>query len=86
LTWQALSKRELSSLTVISSAVSNAVALMKNHLPDLDVEILCKDFTVDETEWQALDNSAYNAAHDFMSIYDFSRLAKSNENNSPGVV
>jgi hypothetical protein len=35
----ALSKRELSSTSVISSTVANVVALMKNHLPDLDMEI-----------------------------------------------
>jgi hypothetical protein len=40
-----LSKRELSS-----SVMANAMVLMKNHLSDLDVEILCKDFTVDVAE------------------------------------
>jgi hypothetical protein len=40
-----LSKRELSS-----SAVAKVVALMKNHLPDLDVEILHRDFIVDDAE------------------------------------
>jgi hypothetical protein len=47
---QALSKQELSSLAVISSGVANAVALMKNHLLDLDMEILRKDFTIDDAE------------------------------------
>jgi hypothetical protein len=47
---QAPSKRELSSSAVISSAMANVVALMKNHLPDLDVEILYKDFTVNDAE------------------------------------
>jgi hypothetical protein len=42
---QALSKQELSSL-----AVANAVALIKNHLPDLDMEILHKNITVDDGE------------------------------------
>jgi hypothetical protein len=46
----ALSKRELSSSAVIFFTVANAVALMKNHLPNLDVEILHKDFTVDDVE------------------------------------
>jgi hypothetical protein len=40
-----LSKRDLSS-----SAVANAVALMKNHLSDLDMKILHKEFTVDDAE------------------------------------
>jgi chromosome segregation ATPase len=42
---QGLSKRELSSSTVISSAVANIVALKKNHLPNFDMEIVRKDFT-----------------------------------------
>jgi transcriptional regulator NrdR family protein len=75
---QALSKRELSS-----SAVANAVALMKNHLPDLDMEILHKDFTVDDAERETLVNSAYDAAHGFVSMYDFSSLTEPDEKNSP---
>jgi hypothetical protein len=66
---QALSKRELSSL-----AVANAMALMKNHLPDLDVEILQKDFIVDHVEREILVNNAYDATHDFVSLYDFPAL------------
>jgi hypothetical protein len=27
--------------------MANATALFKNHLPDLDMEILRKDFTID---------------------------------------
>jgi hypothetical protein len=70
-------------LAVISSAVANAVALMKNHLPDPDMEIFCKDFTDDDAEQETLVNSAYDAAHDFVSLYDFSSLAESDDNNSP---
>jgi hypothetical protein len=33
----------------ISSAVANVVMLFKNHLPDLNMEILCKDFTIDDS-------------------------------------
>jgi uncharacterized membrane-anchored protein YhcB (DUF1043 family) len=47
---QELSKREFSSSTVISSAVANAATLFKNHLPNLDMEILRKDFTIDDAE------------------------------------
>jgi hypothetical protein len=50
------------------------VALMKNHLPDLDLEILCKDFTVDDVEREVLVNSAYDATQDFFSLYDFPAL------------
>jgi hypothetical protein len=80
---QALSKQELSSSVVISSIVANVVTLFKNHLPDLDMEILCEDFTIDDAEREALPNSAYDTAHDFVSLYDFSSLAESGDNNSP---
>jgi hypothetical protein len=36
---------------VISLAVANAATLFKNHLPNLDMEILRKDFTIDDAEW-----------------------------------
>jgi hypothetical protein len=71
---QALSKWELSSSMVISSTVANDVALFKNHLLDLDMEILSKDFTIYDAEQEALANSVYDAAHEFVSLYDFSSL------------
>jgi hypothetical protein len=80
---QALSIRRLSSSMVISSAVVNVVALMKNHLPNLDMEILHKDVTVDDVERETLVNSAYDATHEFVSLYDFSNLAESDDYNSP---
>jgi hypothetical protein len=76
---QALSKSELSSL-----AVANAVVLMKNHLPDLDVKIIDKDLTVDDAEREILVNDAYDAIHHFLSLYDFSSLAESDDNISLG--
>jgi hypothetical protein len=57
-----LSKREFSSSTVISSVVANTVALMKNHMPNFDVEILRRDFTIDEGEREALVKSSYDIA------------------------
>jgi hypothetical protein len=74
---QAPSKRELSSLTAFSLVVANAMALMKNHLPNLDIEILRQDFTVDDAEQKTLVNSAYDATHDFVSLYDFLALLSS---------
>jgi hypothetical protein len=71
---------------VIFSAVANVATLFKNHLPDLDVEILRKDFTIDDAEWEVLANSTYDAAHGFVSLYDFSSLAKSDDNNNPGTL
>jgi hypothetical protein len=70
-TRHALSKRKLSSSTMISSLVANAKVLFKNHLPYLDVEILRKDFTMDNAEWEALANNTYDTTHEFVSLYDF---------------
>jgi hypothetical protein len=47
------------------------MALLKSHLPDHDVELLCKDFVVDEAEREVLTNVAYDAAHEFALSYDF---------------
>jgi hypothetical protein len=80
---QALSKREDSSILMISTILANAMALLKSHLPDLDVELLCKDFAVDEADREALTSGAYDTAHEFASSYDFSSLAKSEVNDSP---
>jgi hypothetical protein len=80
---QALSKHEDSSVLMILMAVANAMALLKSHLPDLDVELLRNDFTVDEVEREALTSGAYDAAHEFASSYDFSSLAESEDNDSP---
>jgi hypothetical protein len=68
---------------MILRAVANAMVLLKSHLPDLDVELLRKDFTLDEAECEALTSGAYDASHEFASSYDFSKLAESEDNNSP---
>jgi hypothetical protein len=80
---QALSKCEDSSVLMILMVVANAMALLKSHLPDLDVELLHKDFAVDEAEREALTSGVYNAAHEFTSSYDFSSPAESEDNGSP---
>jgi hypothetical protein len=80
---QALSKREESSILMILTAVANAMALLKSHLPDLNVELLRKDFAVDKADREALTTGAYDAAHEFTSSYDFSSLAKSEDNDNP---
>jgi hypothetical protein len=71
---------------VITSVVANAAALFKSHVPDLDIEILHKDFPIDDTEHEALAHNAYDAVHDFVSFYVFSNLAKADDDKSPGVV
>jgi hypothetical protein len=54
-------------LAVISSALANNVALMKNHMPDLDMEILHKDFIVDDVERETLVHNTYIGAQNFVS-------------------
>jgi hypothetical protein len=80
---QALSKREDSSVLMVSTAVANAMALLKSYLPDLEVELLRKDFVVDEAEHEALTSGAYDVTHEFTSSYDFSRLVESEDNDNP---
>jgi hypothetical protein len=49
-------------LAVISLVVPIAMALVKNHMPEFDAEILQMDFTVDDMEREALVDSAYDTA------------------------
>jgi hypothetical protein len=68
---------------MISSAVAHAVALFKNHLPDLNMKLLCQNFTVDDVKRETLVSRAFDAAQDFVSSYDFTSLAGSDDNDSP---
>jgi hypothetical protein len=77
------SKRESSFNMVISSAVVHAAALFKNHLPDLNMELLRQDITVDDAEHETLVSSAFDTSQDFISSYDFTILAESDDNDSP---
>jgi hypothetical protein len=61
-TQKALSKQEFSSSVVIFSAVANAMVLVKNHMPEFDIEILQKGFSVDDERREALVESAYDTA------------------------
>jgi hypothetical protein len=76
------SKREDSFNMMIFSAVAHAAALFKNHLPDLNMELLRQDFTVDDAERETLVSSAFDAAQDFIPSYDFTSFAESDDNNS----
>jgi hypothetical protein len=82
-TQQALAKREGSINMMISSAVAHTAALFKNHLSDLNVEILRQDFTVDDSERESLVSSAFDAAQDFVSSYYFTSLVEFDDNDSP---
>jgi hypothetical protein len=75
------SKRESSFNMMISSAVVHAATLFKNHLPDLNMELLRQDFTVDDAERETLVSSVFDAAQDFISSYDFTSLAESDDND-----
>jgi hypothetical protein len=68
---------------MISSAVAHAAALFKNHIPDLNMELLHQDFTVDDVERGTLVSSVFDVAQDFVSSYDFASLVKSDDNDSP---
>jgi hypothetical protein len=80
---QALAKREGSAHIMISSVVAHTTTLFKNHLPDLNMEILRHDFTMDDAEREALVSSAFDAAQDFVSSYDFTSLVEFDDNDSP---
>jgi uncharacterized protein with gpF-like domain len=77
------SKHESSFNMMISSAVVHAAALFKNHLPDLNMELLHQDLTVDDAKRETLVSSTFDAAQDFVSSYDFTSLAESDDNDSP---
>jgi hypothetical protein len=63
--------------------MANAMALVKNHVPNFDAEILRREFTINEGEHEPLVDSAYDVAHYFVSRYDFSILPESDDNASP---
>jgi hypothetical protein len=78
-----MSKREDSFNMMISSVVAYAAALFKNHLPDLNMELLRQDFTMDDVEHETLVSSAFDVAQDFVSSYYFTSLVEADDNDSP---
>jgi hypothetical protein len=78
-----LSKYESSFNIMIFSAVARAMTLFKNHLPDLILELLRQDFTVDDAEHETLVSNTFDAAQDFISSYDFASLAEFDDIDSP---
>jgi hypothetical protein len=71
---------------MISLTVAHAVTLFKNHLLDLNMELLHQDFTVDDAEHEALVSNAFDDAQDFVSSYDSASLAESDDNDSPNAL
>jgi hypothetical protein len=84
--WKTASKREDSFNMMISSAVAHAATLFKNHLPDLNMELLRQDFTVDDAEHGTLVSSTFDAGQDFVSSYDFTSITESDDNDNPKVL
>jgi hypothetical protein len=78
-----LSKRDVSSLDVISPVVAHIVVLLKSHMPDLDAEMLRRDFPINDEERDALVDSVYDIAQYFASQYDFCVLNELDGNASP---
>jgi hypothetical protein len=76
-------KHESSFNMMISSAMTHVAALFKNHLPDLNMELLRQDFTMDDAERETLVSSAFDAAQDFVSSYYFASLTESDDNDNP---
>jgi uncharacterized tellurite resistance protein B-like protein len=81
--WKISSKRESSFNMMILSAVAHVATLLKNHLTELNMELLRQYFTLDDAECETLVSSAFDATQDFVSSYDFASLAKSVDNDSP---
>jgi hypothetical protein len=77
------STRESSFNMMIFSAVAHAVALFKNYLPGLNMELLRQDFTMDYAKCETLLSNAFDAAQDFVSSYDSASLAESDDNDNP---
>jgi hypothetical protein len=62
------------------------MALVKNNMPEFDAEILWKDFTINDAGQEALVDSSYDTAQYFVSLYNLSMLAESDDNASPGTL
>jgi hypothetical protein len=73
------SKRESSLNMMIFLAVAHVVAIFKNHLPGLNMELLRQNFTVDDAKCETLVSSVFDDAQDFVSLYDSTSL----DNDSP---
>jgi hypothetical protein len=61
------SKCEGSFNMMISSTVAHAAVLFNNHLPDLNIELLRQNFTVDDAERETLVSSAFDVVQDSVS-------------------
>jgi hypothetical protein len=60
------------------------MALLKSHMPDFDVEILRREFPINDEEKDATVDSVYDTAQHFVSQYDLSALNELDDNASCG--
>jgi hypothetical protein len=80
-----LSEWEYSSSVMISSAVAHVAVLSKSYTPDLDIELLHRDYPFDDDDkWDTLIDSMYDIAQHFVSQYDFSIVNDQDDKGSPG--
>jgi hypothetical protein len=80
-----LSEHDYSSSIVISSVVVHIVVLLKSYIPDLDPELLHKDYPLeDDEERDTLIDSVYETAQYFVSQYDFSVVKDQGDEGSSG--
>jgi hypothetical protein len=78
-------RKLLSEHNYSSSTVAHAVALLKSYVPNLDPEVLCKDYPFeDDDEQDSLIDSMYDTAQYFVSQYDFSVFNDQGDEGSPG--
>jgi hypothetical protein len=68
-----LFKCDYFSSMVISSVVAHGVVLLKSYIPDLDADLLHKNYHFeDDEERDTLIESMYETSQQFVSQYDFS--------------
>jgi hypothetical protein len=63
--------------------VAHVTVLFKNHLPDLNLELLRQDFTMNDAKRETLVSGVFDVAQDFVSSYDFASLVESDDNDNP---
>jgi hypothetical protein len=68
---------------MISSTVVHVATLFKNHLLDLNMELLRQDFTMNDAERETLVSNSFDTTQDFISSYDFASLIGSDDNDNP---
>jgi hypothetical protein len=77
-----LTERDYYSSEVISSTVAHVVALLKSYMPNIDPELIHKEYQCkDDDERDALIEGVFDAAKHFIFEYDFS---VANNQDSPG--